>query len=60
MDFKILDKILAGERPYRLKQVNKAIFKDFITNWDDATNLPLELRETLEQRIPTLHRWQDN
>jgi len=52
MDFKILDKILAGERPYRLKQVNKAIFKDLITSWDYATNLPLELREILSKEFP--------
>ncbi len=52
MDFKILDKLLAGERPYRLKQVNKAIFKDLLTNWDDATNLPLELRSMLNRHFP--------
>ena len=52
MDFKILDKLLAGERPYRLKQVNKAIFKDLLTNWDDATNLPLELRSMLSRQFP--------
>ena len=52
MDFKILDKILSGERPYRLKQVNKAIFKDLLTSWDDATSLPLELREVLSKQFP--------
>jgi len=52
MDFKILDKILSGERPYRLKQVNKAIFKDLLTDWDDATNLPLELRSVLSRQFP--------
>jgi len=52
MDFKILDKILSGERPYRLKQVNKAIFKDLLTDWDDATYLPLELRSVLSRQFP--------
>ncbi|MFC2145283.1 23S rRNA (adenine(2503)-C(2))-methyltransferase RlmN [Actinomycetota bacterium] len=52
MDFKIIDKILSDERPYRLKQVNKAIFKDLLTDWNDATNLPLELRKTLSQQFP--------
>ena len=52
MYFKILDKILSGERPYRLKQVNKAIFKDLLTDWDDATNLPLELRSVLSRQFP--------
>jgi len=52
MDFKILDKILSSERPYRLKQVNKAIFKDLLNNWDDATSLPLELRGVLSRQFP--------
>ena len=52
MDFKILDKILTNERPYRLKQVNKAIFKDLLTDWDDATSLPLELRGVLSRQFP--------
>ncbi len=52
MDFKILDKILAGEKPYRLKQANKAIFKDLLTDWDDATSLPQELRSVLNRQFP--------
>jgi 23S rRNA (adenine2503-C2)-methyltransferase len=52
MDFKIIDNILADERPYRLKQVNKAIFKDLLTDWDSATNLPLELRRILGRKFP--------
>ncbi len=52
MDFKRLNKILADEKPYRLKQVHKAIFKDLITEWDDATNLPLKLRGILKEEFP--------
>jgi len=52
MDLKRLDKILAGEKPYRLKQVHRAIFKDLITDWDDATNLSLKLRGTLKEEFP--------
>ncbi|MCJ7666489.1 MAG: 23S rRNA (adenine(2503)-C(2))-methyltransferase RlmN, partial [Actinobacteria bacterium] len=52
MDFKKLDKILTDEKPYRLKQVNKAIFKDLLTDWDNATNLPLKLRGILKEEFP--------
>jgi len=52
MDLKRLDKILAGEKPYRLKQVRRAIFKDLITDWDDATNLSLKLRGKLKKEFP--------
>ncbi len=52
MDLKRLDKILADEKPYRLKQVRRAIFKDLITNWDDATSLSLKLRGMLKEEFP--------
>lgn len=52
MDFKRLDRILANEKPYRSKQVNDAVFKDLITDWDDATNLPLKLRGMLNKDFP--------
>jgi 23S rRNA (adenine2503-C2)-methyltransferase len=52
MDLKRLDKILEGEKPYRLKQVRRAIFKDLITDWDDATNLSLKLRGILKEEFP--------
>lgn len=52
MDFKRLDKIVADEKPYRLKQVHRAIFKDLITDWDDATNLSLKLRAILKKEFP--------
>ena len=55
MDLKRLDKILASEKPYRLKQVHRAIFKDLITDWDDATNLSLKLRGTLKEEF-AFHR----
>ncbi|MCK5567226.1 MAG: 23S rRNA (adenine(2503)-C(2))-methyltransferase RlmN [Actinomycetia bacterium] len=52
MDFKRLNILLADEKPYRLKQVHKAIFKDLLNNWDDATNLPLKLRGMLKEEFP--------
>ncbi|KUK64617.1 MAG: hypothetical protein XD85_0570 [Parcubacteria bacterium 34_609] len=29
---------------YRLKQIQRLLYKDLISNWDDATVLPLEMR----------------
>lgn len=52
MNFKRLDKILTDEKPYRLRQVHKAIFKDLLADWGDATNLPLELRRILKEEFP--------
>ncbi|MFH1188057.1 MAG: 23S rRNA (adenine(2503)-C(2))-methyltransferase RlmN [bacterium] len=51
MDFKKLEKILKDEPRYRLKQIGKLIFQDFIDNWEDATNLPKGLREELNKNF---------
>lgn len=52
MNLDSLDKILEGESKYRKIQVNEAIFKDLIENWDGALNLPLNLREKLKKECP--------
>jgi len=52
MDFKRLDNILEGEKPYRLRQIHRAIFKDLCTDWDDATDLSLKLRGILKEEFP--------
>lgn len=52
MNLEDLDKILEGEPKYRKIQVNEAIFKDLIENWDNALNLPLNLREKLKKDFP--------
>jgi len=49
MDFKQLDKILASEPKYRQKQINNLLFKDLISDWQEASVLPLALREKLNQ-----------
>jgi 23S rRNA (adenine2503-C2)-methyltransferase len=43
----LLKQILKGEPAYRFKQAQKAVFKDFISDWSEATSLPLNLREKL-------------
>lgn len=41
-----------GEKPYRLKQIKKAVFCDLIEKWENATILPKNLREELENNFP--------
>ena len=44
----------AGLPNFRIKQVQEAVFKKGISSWDEATNLPAELREKLEKDCPIL------
>jgi adenine C2-methylase RlmN of 23S rRNA A2503 and tRNA A37 len=37
---------------YRLKQIQRLLYKDLISNWDDATVLPLEMRRELKESFP--------
>lgn len=52
MNLKKLEKILRSEPKFRLKQARQAIFVDLISDWDQATNFPLKLREKLNQACP--------
>ncbi len=47
-----LKKILEGQPAYRYKQVNEALFKSLVSNWDEVSNLPKELKEKLSQDFP--------
>lgn len=38
-----------GEKPYRAEQIFKWLFVENVTNFDEMTNLSLELREKLKQ-----------
>ncbi len=40
------------EPRYRLGQAKKALFQDLIQNWQEATALPLKLREELNKKYP--------
>ncbi len=50
MDF--LNNILTEEPTFRIKQVEKVIFQDLITDWEKATNLPKALKEKLNKELP--------
>jgi 23S rRNA (adenine2503-C2)-methyltransferase len=52
MNLKLIEKLLADQPGYRLTQVKKAIFNDFVSNWDEVTTLPKELREKLKVESP--------
>lgn len=52
MDISRLSSVLAGEPAYRFKQAHKALWRDFIRDWGEATSLPLNLREKLNAECP--------
>lgn len=52
MEINKLKNILKNEPNYRLKQAYKALYKDLIVNWSEATVFPLELRNKLNQEYP--------
>ena len=41
-----------GEPKYRLKQANEAVFKNFISDWSEATIFPKNLRDKLNKECP--------
>ncbi|MDX9855728.1 MAG: 23S rRNA (adenine(2503)-C(2))-methyltransferase RlmN [Parcubacteria group bacterium] len=50
MDLKRLKKILKDEPGFRFKQMRRAVFRNFISDWDDATNISKELKEELKEK----------
>ena len=44
----------AGLPNFRIKQVQEALFKKGISSWDEATNLPADLRAQLQKDCPIL------
>jgi len=52
VDFNKINKILDGEPKFRAKQIGQLIWRDLIEDWDEATTLPVGLREKLAQECP--------
>ena len=52
MNISKLNEIIKAEPAYRLDQINKALFCDFLENWEEATVLPKDLRDLLNQECP--------
>jgi 23S rRNA (adenine2503-C2)-methyltransferase len=49
MDLSNLEKILEKEPKYRLKQAKEAVFKNFISDWSEATFFTKDLRDKLNK-----------
>jgi len=43
-----------GLRAFRADQILQALYRDFITDWDQATTLPKDFRETLKREFPII------
>ena len=43
-----------GLRPFRADQILQALYRDYITDWDQATTLPKDFRETLKIEFPLI------
>lgn len=52
MNISRLGKLLADEPKYRFKQAYVALFQDLITDWSEASSLPLPMREQLKENCP--------
>lgn len=52
MDISNLEKVLESEPKYRLKQAKEAVFKNFISDWNEATFFNKNLREKLNKECP--------
>ncbi|MEI6529112.1 MAG: 23S rRNA (adenine(2503)-C(2))-methyltransferase RlmN [Candidatus Falkowbacteria bacterium] len=52
MNLSKLSSILQDEPKYRYVQVNKAVWQDFISSWQEVSNLPKGLREKLDAECP--------
>ena len=52
MNYKKIQQILANEKPFRIKQVNRAIFFELVEDWNSVTTLPKDLREKLQVECP--------
>jgi 23S rRNA (adenine2503-C2)-methyltransferase len=52
MNISKLGKLLTSEPKYRFKQAFSAVFQDLISDWDEATSLPLATRELLKENCP--------
>ncbi len=41
-----------GLRPFRAEQILQTLYREYITDWDQATTLPKDLRSTLKEEFP--------
>lgn len=54
------DDLLSGEKEFRRKQLAHALFKEFVSDWDEITVFPKELRGKLHtEKFCILHKKKD-
>jgi 23S rRNA (adenine2503-C2)-methyltransferase len=51
MNLKKLEVLLQSEPRFRIRQIERSIYKDFKESWDEFTELSLKLREVLKKEI---------
>jgi len=47
-----LAEVLKDQPKFRFKQIEKALYQDFVSSWDDVSVLPKDLRENLKKSCP--------
>lgn len=52
MNLDKLTEILQSSPGFRVKQINKLLYQDFISSWQEASVLPKDLRAELEKQCP--------
>ncbi|MCL4416256.1 MAG: 23S rRNA (adenine(2503)-C(2))-methyltransferase RlmN [Actinobacteria bacterium] len=52
MDLERLKEILKDEKPYRLRQAEKAVYRDLVDDWGAVSSLPASLRDRLTECCP--------
>ena len=52
MDLTNLKKVLENEPKFRYKQIYTAVYRQFVEDWEEASNIPKGLREELKEQCP--------
>lgn len=52
MNWQLIEENLRGEPKFRIKQARQLIFRDFISDWEEATTFSLALRQKLQKECP--------
>jgi len=52
MDLSRLSEIMRSQPAYRYRQINRALYQDYVSSWDEVSSLPKELRQALSEACP--------
>ncbi|MDD3777378.1 MAG: 23S rRNA (adenine(2503)-C(2))-methyltransferase RlmN [Actinomycetota bacterium] len=48
----LLGQVLDNQPPYRIKQAQQAVYKLLVSDWAQASSLPKNLRQELQEKVP--------